>query len=145
MLHTLIWALATGLGGGFSLRMAADTRGVLFDGHVLAAPKIHHAPPLARPRVGGWAVPFMPRLVGLTILHTLGLRFWEHLPVIAFAPPLLIGDHDELFNAAHYPAAIGPLNRQIAVRLVPGIAHSDWYVSPQAFEALDQALRQPGA
>ena len=62
--------------------------------------------------------------VGLTILHTLGLRFWEHLPVIAFATPLLIGDHDELFNAAHYPAAIGPLNRQIAVRLVPSASRT---------------------
>lgn len=167
-------------GGGFSLRMAASAQGELFDGYVLAAPMIHHAPPLARPRVGGWAVPFLPRLVGLTILHNLGLRFWEHLPVIAFATPpgdttrtasysfrlqrnfrphrdwaadvravrrpttLLIGDHDELFNAAHYPAAIGPLNPKIQVRLVPGVGHSDWYVSPAAFEALHGALCQPG-
>ena len=67
--------------------MAADTRGVLFDSHVLAAPKIHHAPPLARP---AWAVagpcPSCRALVGLTILHTPGPALWEHLPVIMPLP-----------------------------------------------------------
>lgn len=167
-------------GGGFALRVAGGRRGALFDGYVLAAPMIHHAPPLSRPRVGGWAVPFTPRIVGLTILHTLGLRFWESLPVIAFATPtgdrsrtssysfrlqrnfrphmrwqddvravrqptsLLIGDRDELFDGPAYPAAIRPLNPRIAVHVVSGVAHADWYVAPPALDALHQALCRPG-
>ncbi|GAP36144.1 alpha/beta fold hydrolase [Piscinibacter sakaiensis] len=176
-----LWLLGHSSGGGFSLRVAAGAHGGLFDGFVLAAPMIHHAPPLSRPRVGGWAVPFLPRIVGLTTLHALGLRFWEHLPVIAFATPagdatrtptysfrlqrnfrppmrwadavravrrpttLLIGDADELFDGQAYRAAITPLNARIAVHLLAGVAHADWYVATPAFEALHQALCRPPA
>lgn len=74
-------------GGGFALRFAGSKNGNYFSQYILAAPMIHHACPMTRAKVGGWAVPFIPRIVGLTILNSLGLRLFQWLPVIAFAVP----------------------------------------------------------
>jgi pimeloyl-ACP methyl ester carboxylesterase len=74
-------------GGGFSLRFACGKFGALFDRYILAAPFIHHAVPTTRPNSGGWARPFMPRLIALSILDAMGLKWFQHLPVLAFALP----------------------------------------------------------
>jgi pimeloyl-ACP methyl ester carboxylesterase len=74
-------------GGGFSLRLACGKYATLFDRYVLAAPFIHHAVPTTRPGSGGWARPFMPRIIALTILDVMGLKLFQHLHVLAFAVP----------------------------------------------------------
>jgi non-heme chloroperoxidase len=70
----------------------------LFARYVLAAPMIHHACPMTRPKVGGWAVPFVPRIIGLAILESMGLRWFQWLPVLAFAVP--DGKETQIGNAA---------------------------------------------
>ncbi len=74
-------------GGGFALRIAEGPKQSLFSRYVLLAPALHYGAPTWRPGAGGWARPFIPRIAGLTILHRLGVRWFEHLPVVAFAIP----------------------------------------------------------
>jgi non-heme chloroperoxidase len=72
-------------GGGFVLRIAEGPDSALFARFVLLAPALHYGAPTWRPGAGGWAVPFVPRLIGLTILDRLGVTWFQHLPVVAFA------------------------------------------------------------
>lgn len=74
-------------GGGFALRFACGEGGALFDHYVLAAPFLHHAVSTTRPGSGGWARPFWARLIALNILDAMGLKWFQHLPVLAFAVP----------------------------------------------------------
>jgi non-heme chloroperoxidase len=79
--------LGASSGGGLVLRIAAGPYGNLFDRYVLLAPMLGPDAPTVRPGVGGWAVPFIPRIVGLTILNRLGIHRFDGLPVLAFAVP----------------------------------------------------------
>lgn len=74
-------------GGGFTLRFAGGGYGERFDRYVMLAPFLHQDAPTARPGSGGWAKPFLPRIIGLTILDRLGIKWFEDLPVLAFAVP----------------------------------------------------------
>ena len=72
-------------GGGFALRTAGGVNGDLFDRYVLVSPALPHDAPTIRPNTGGWVTPFIPRIIGLTILDRLGIHAFEHLAVVAFA------------------------------------------------------------
>lgn len=74
-------------GGGFALRVAGSRHDALFDRYLLLAPLLHQQAPTTRPMAGGWAKPFVPRMVGLGILDGLGLPWFQHLPVLTFALP----------------------------------------------------------
>ncbi len=74
-------------GGGFALRVAGGSQGALFDRYLLLAPLLHQQAPTTRPLAGGWVKPFVPRMVGLGILDGMGLPWFQHLPVLAFALP----------------------------------------------------------
>jgi pimeloyl-ACP methyl ester carboxylesterase len=54
----------------------------------LASPYLRHDAPTSRGKdSGGWAKPFIPRIIGLGILHHLGIDWFSGLPVLAFALP----------------------------------------------------------
>lgn len=72
-------------GGGFTLRMAAGRYGELFDRYILLAPYIGYDAPSSRPGGGGWAAPYMPRIIGLVVLNRIGIHSLDGLPVVAFA------------------------------------------------------------
>jgi alpha-beta hydrolase superfamily lysophospholipase len=72
-------------GGGFVLRIAESGNGFLFARFVLLSPALHFGAPTWRPRAGGWAAAFIPRIVGLTILRRFGVTWFQHLPSVAFA------------------------------------------------------------
>lgn len=74
-------------GGGFALRIAGGPQRELFDRYLLLAPLLHQQAPTTRPMAGGWVKPFVPRMIGLGILDGLGLPWFQHLPVLAFALP----------------------------------------------------------
>lgn len=74
-------------GGGFALRYAGGRHGEDFDRYVLLSPFIHQDAPTTQPGSGGWAKPFLPRMVGLTILDRMGIQWFHDLPVLAFAVP----------------------------------------------------------
>jgi alpha-beta hydrolase superfamily lysophospholipase len=70
--HAKLVLIGHSSGGGFSLRFACGKYGALFDRYILAAPFIHHAVSTTRPGSGGWARPFMPRIIALTTLTRWG-------------------------------------------------------------------------
>jgi alpha-beta hydrolase superfamily lysophospholipase len=72
-------------GAGFVLRVAGGPTGKLFDGFGLISPYLGHRAPTQRPNIGGWTVPYVPRLIGLSILDRLGFHALEGLPVVAVA------------------------------------------------------------
>ncbi|MEO3389206.1 alpha/beta fold hydrolase [Mesorhizobium sp. CAU 1741] len=77
-------------GGGFAIRFAAGRHTDLADGFVFLAPYLQHDAPTTRPNSGGWARPAVRRIIGLTMLNTIGITALNHLPVIAFAMPAFV-------------------------------------------------------
>jgi len=71
-------------GGGFALHAAAALAPT-FDRTVLLAPMLGRDAPTVPRSSGAWVRPFVPRIVGLSILDRLGVHAFEHLPVVAFA------------------------------------------------------------
>jgi alpha-beta hydrolase superfamily lysophospholipase len=96
-------------GGGFALRVAASPNQNLFARTVLLAPYLGYDAPSTRPNAGGWASPDIPRLIGLMVMHRLGLPWAESLPVLAFAVP---------------PASVKILNATYSYRLMTNFAAS---------------------
>ncbi len=74
-------------GGGFVLRFAGGPAGERFDGYLLLAPYLSHDAPTVRPNSGGWAAPYIPRIIALSILSRIGIHWFEGLPVVAFGIP----------------------------------------------------------
>ncbi|MEX1168287.1 MAG: alpha/beta hydrolase [Hydrogenophaga sp.] len=86
-------------GGGFVLRFAADSRAQLFDRYLLLSPYLHHNSPTKRPGNGDWVSIGLPRIVGLTILNTLGVTAFNRLTTLRFglndtARPMLTEHYD---------------------------------------------------
>jgi alpha-beta hydrolase superfamily lysophospholipase len=72
-------------GGGFALRVAGSPIQNLFERTVLLAPYLGHDAASSRKDAGGWASADIPRFIGLSILHRLGILCCESLPTVAFA------------------------------------------------------------
>lgn len=72
-------------GAGFALRVAGGPLGESFAGCLLLAPYFGLDAISTRPEAHAWAdrAPF--RIAGLTLLHRLGIDWFEQLPVVAFA------------------------------------------------------------
>lgn len=74
-------------GGAFTIRVAGGPYGSLFDRCIVIDPAIVYPSPLARPNAGGWATPYLPRIVGLIILNKVGIHRFDGLEAIVFANP----------------------------------------------------------
>jgi len=74
-------------GGGFVLRVASSPIKDQFARTVLLAPYLGYDAPTNRPS-GNWASPDIPRILGLIVLHKLGIACCDALPTLAFAVPL---------------------------------------------------------
>jgi pimeloyl-ACP methyl ester carboxylesterase len=74
-------------GGAFTIRIAGGPYGGLFDRYIVIDPAIVYPSPLARPNAGGWATPYLPRIVGLIVLNKIGVHWFDGLKVIVFAVP----------------------------------------------------------
>jgi len=72
-------------GGGFALRVAGSPIQTLFVRTVLLSPYLGYDAPSSRKDAGGWASPDIPRILGLALLHRLGIVCCDQLPAIAFA------------------------------------------------------------
>ena len=71
-------------GGGFVLRIAGGPHAALFDDYLAISPYIAQDSPTNKPN-GGWASVAVPRIIALSILHGLGLPWFQDLPVVRFA------------------------------------------------------------
>ncbi|EAQ01220.1 hypothetical protein OB2597_04430 [Pseudooceanicola batsensis HTCC2597] len=74
-------------GGGLVIRFANGAHRGLLDGAVLLAPFVQYDAPMQRENSGGWARPLTRRIVGLTMLNTVGITALDHLVAIEFAMP----------------------------------------------------------
>lgn len=54
------------------------------DAYLLLAPYLQHDAPTTRPNSGGWAMPYIGRMIGLTMLNRIGFRFFNNMIVIKF-------------------------------------------------------------
>jgi non-heme chloroperoxidase len=72
-------------GGGFALRFAGSTQQNLFDNYLLMSPYISHEAPNYRSNSGGWVQVGVPRIIGLTILNSVGITALNHLSTTNFA------------------------------------------------------------
>lgn len=74
-------------GGGLAVRFAGSPSGADADAYMLLAPYLGHNSPTARENSGGWAYPSLPRIIGLSMLNTIGISHFNDLPTIAFYMP----------------------------------------------------------
>ncbi|MFZ1100788.1 MAG: alpha/beta hydrolase [Steroidobacteraceae bacterium] len=80
-------------GGGLALRFAGGAHAQLFSGYLLLSPGLAYQGPMVRPAGGAassvrnFAVPYVPRLIGLSIADAIGVHAFDGLPVVAFAVP----------------------------------------------------------
>ncbi|MCJ7546149.1 MAG: alpha/beta hydrolase [Deltaproteobacteria bacterium] len=75
-------------GGGFVLRVAGSPINRLFSRYILTAPFLRYdAPTMRGMNSGGWVKPFIPRIIAIGILNSIGIDWFSGLPVIAFAIP----------------------------------------------------------
>jgi alpha-beta hydrolase superfamily lysophospholipase len=72
-------------GGGFVLRFAASEHRSLFGSYLLLAPFISQEAPNQRLRSGEWASVGVPRILALSMLNAIGVRWLNSLSVIEFA------------------------------------------------------------
>lgn len=79
-------------GGGLVIRYAGGTNGQSIDAAILMAPFLQYDAPTTRPNSGGWAEALTRRLIGLSMLNSVGITALNHLSVIDFAFPQAVLD-----------------------------------------------------
>lgn len=82
-------------GGGLAIRFAGSRFGSQVDAYLLLAPWLQYNAPTLRPSTGRWARPYTLRIVGLTMLNKLRIRYFNKLPVIEFNMPQEVRDGTE--------------------------------------------------
>ncbi len=85
--HATLTLIGFSGGGAFTIRIAGGPYGNLFDRYIVIDPAIVYPSPLARPNAGGWATPYLPRIVSLIILDKIGIHWFDGLDAIVFAIP----------------------------------------------------------
>jgi len=101
-------------GGGLVVRFAGGMHRDLISGAVLMAPFLQYDAPTTRPNSGGWAQPLTRRIIGLTMLNAVNIRFLNHLPAIQFNFPT--GVLDGPLGASATPNYSFRLNTSFAPR-----------------------------
>ena len=79
-------------GGGLTVRFAGSEYGAMADGYLLLAPFLKYNAPTTRPNSGNWARPLTGRIIGLVMLNSVGVRWFNHLPAIQFNMPQAVLD-----------------------------------------------------
>jgi non-heme chloroperoxidase len=72
-------------GGAFVLRIAEGPHAHWFKRFVVLSPAMPHGGETLRPYAGGWVTPFVGRIIAIKFLNKLGIRWFNGLPIIAFA------------------------------------------------------------
>jgi non-heme chloroperoxidase len=88
-------------GGGLALRFAGGPYGDSADAYLLLSHFLKYNAPTIRPNSGGWAHAYLPRIVGLSMLNNIGIRFMNYLEVIEFNMPAACRDGTETLTYSH--------------------------------------------
>ncbi|MFK7835126.1 MAG: alpha/beta hydrolase [Sulfitobacter sp.] len=79
-------------GGGLVVRFAGGAHGQRMDAAVLMAPFLKHNAPMTRQNSGGWAYPLMRRIIGLSMLNSVGIKALNHLTIMQLRMPQVVID-----------------------------------------------------
>lgn len=79
-------------GGGLVVRMAGGEYGNRIDKAVLLSPFLKFNAPTMRPNSGGWSNVLTRRLIGLSMLNTVGISAFNSLKIIQFTMPQSVLD-----------------------------------------------------
>lgn len=74
-------------GGGLVVRFAGGAHGQNLGGAILLAPFLKHDAPTTKPNSGGWAHVLTRRIIGFSMLNTVGIHGLDHLVMIQFNMP----------------------------------------------------------
>jgi non-heme chloroperoxidase len=128
-------------GGGLAVRFSGSPYRHLVDAYLLLSPFLKYNAPTMRPSSGGWARPYTGRIIGLTLLNNLGIRWFNHLPVIDFNMPQEARDGTETLtysyrlNTAYAPRNYRKDLTRIFQPLLVVVGKADEAFLPDAFEA----------
>jgi len=133
-------------GGGFVLRVIGAPDEKLFDRFVMISPALPQDAPTIRPNTGGWVSVAKPRIIALALLNRLGIRWFNGLPIVAFATPPTVPNLTSVYSfrlavdfgaPRDYLAALGRSAKPAAL-LVGG---SDELFLPDRFAPLFKSAR----
>ncbi|MCF8110364.1 MAG: lysophospholipase [Desulfobacteraceae bacterium] len=112
-------------GGGLSLRFAESNYGEQADAYMLLSPWLSYDAPTIRPNGGSWATPYTRRIIGLTMLNNIGIKWFNYLTVINFDMPKEVRDGTETLSYSYrlntgyspndYKEALGAINQPLLV------------------------------
>jgi non-heme chloroperoxidase len=88
-------------GGGLAIRFAGSKYGQQADAYMLLSPWLKYNAPTIRPGGGGWGLPYTRRIIGLTMLNNLGIRWFNYLTVIDFDMPKDVRDGTETLSYSY--------------------------------------------
>ena len=88
-------------GGGLAIRFAGSRYGQQADAYLLLAPWLQYNAPTRRPETGRWARPYTLRIIGLSMLNNVGVRFFNDLTVIEFNIPKEARDGTETLSYSY--------------------------------------------
>ena len=111
-------------GGGFSLHTAATPIGKSFERVVLLAPMLGYRAPTSKPPSdqAPLVTAFVPRIIGLLVLNSIGVHAFDHLQTLAFGDfnrPELTANYSFLlmrrFATSDYAGDVAKANAPLAV------------------------------
>lgn len=73
-------------GGGLALKYGGGDH-TTFDGYLLLTPYLGYKAPTVRPNSGGWVQVSTRRYAGLAMLNNIGIKVFNHMPVLFFNRP----------------------------------------------------------
>lgn len=88
-------------GGGLVIRFAGSKYGQQADAYMLLSPWLKYNAPTIRPNGGGWALPYIRRIIGLTMLNNVGIRWFNRLTVIDFDMPKEVRNGTETLSYSY--------------------------------------------
>ncbi|SQH75306.1 Hydrolase, alpha/beta fold family (modular protein) [Shewanella benthica] len=110
-------------GGGLAIRFAGGEYGDLADAYLLLAPFIYYNAPTTRPNAGGWAKPYTARIIGLSMLNSIGIHRFDYLTSIEFNMPTAVRNGTETlaysfrlnasFSPRDYVKALGAITQPL--------------------------------
>ena len=74
-------------GGGLAIRFAGSKYNESVDAYMLLSPFLKYNAPTMRSKSGNWAYAHMPRIIGLSMLNNVGIKWFNNLSVIDFNMP----------------------------------------------------------
>ena len=82
-------------GGGLALRFAGGQYGHQASAYLLLSPFLKYNAPTIRPNSGEWTIPYTRRIIGLTMLNNIGIKWFNDSTVIEFNMPKEVRDGTE--------------------------------------------------